>query len=67
MFVIVFIYEILIYMCSKEDNIGQLRSNLQILKDSELFIELSKCDFLLNLVMFLGHIVHNGGILVDSQ
>ena len=38
---------------------------LQILRDKKLFAKLSKCDFWLKEVSFLGHIVYAEGIRVD--
>ena len=38
---------------------------LQILREKQLFARLSKCDFWLKEVPFLGHIVSAEGIRVD--
>ena len=38
---------------------------LQILREKQLFAKLSKCDFWLKEVPFLGHIVSAKGIRVD--
>ena len=38
---------------------------LKILREKKLFAKLSKCDFWLNEVSFLGHIVSVEGIRVD--
>ena len=38
---------------------------LQILRENLLFAKLSKCDFLLKEVSFIGHIVFAKGIRVD--
>ena len=38
---------------------------LQILREKQLFAKLSKCDFWLKEVPFLGHIVSAEGIRVD--
>ena len=39
---------------------------LQILREKKLFAKLSKCDFWLKEMPFLGHIVSTEGIRVDS-
>ncbi|KAH0642735.1 hypothetical protein KY289_033709 [Solanum tuberosum] len=57
LFIIVFIDDILIYC----------RSVLQTLKDCKLFTKFSKCEFWLQSVSFLGHVVSSEGIRVDSQ
>ncbi|KAH0776482.1 hypothetical protein KY290_007893 [Solanum tuberosum] len=67
MFVIVFIDDILIYSWKKEDHASHLRIVLQTLKDRELYAKFSKCEFWLEYVAFLGHIVSGEGIKVDTQ
>ena len=67
MFVIVFIDNILIYSKSEEELASHLRVALQTLKDRQLFAKFSKCEFWLQFFSFLGHIVSNKGIHVDSQ
>ena len=57
--VIVFIDEILIYSKSKH-----LREVLEVLKKKKLYVKFSKCDFWIQEVQFLGHVV-NQGIMVD--
>ncbi|KAH0658205.1 hypothetical protein KY289_026953 [Solanum tuberosum] len=67
MFVIVFIDDILIYSMNEEDHASHLRIVLQTLKDKELYAKFSKCEFWLESVAFLGHIVSIDGIRVDTQ
>jgi hypothetical protein len=40
---------------------------LQKLQDHKLYAKLSKCEFWLKQVAFLGHIISNGGISVDAS
>ncbi|KAH0709589.1 hypothetical protein KY284_011016 [Solanum tuberosum] len=67
LFVIVFIDDVLIYSRSEEEHVTHLRVVLQTLKDRPLFAKFSKCEFWLQYVAFLGHIVSSEGIRVDSQ
>ncbi|KAH0654413.1 hypothetical protein KY289_032091 [Solanum tuberosum] len=67
LFVIVFIDDILIYYRNEEEHVNHLRVILQTLKDRQLFAKFSKCEFWLQSVAFLGHIVSSKGIRVDSQ
>ncbi|KAH0644931.1 hypothetical protein KY284_032815 [Solanum tuberosum] len=67
LFVIVFINDILIYSRNEEEHATHLSVVLQTLKDRQLFAKFSKCDFLLQFVAFLGHVVSSEGIQVDSQ
>ena len=64
-FVIVFIDDILIYSKTKSDHEQHLRLMLELLKKEQLYAKLSKCEFWLREVQFLGHIVNDQGIHVD--
>jgi hypothetical protein len=64
-FVMVFIDDILVYSKSEEEHENHLRLVLQKLQDHKLYPKLSKREFWLKQVAFLGHIVLKGGIFVD--
>ncbi|WVZ76540.1 hypothetical protein U9M48_024507 [Paspalum notatum var. saurae] len=64
-FVVVFIDDILIYSKTEEEHEENLRLVLQKLREHKLYAKLSKCEFWLDQVPFLGHIVSKGGIMVD--
>ncbi|XP_075111389.1 uncharacterized protein LOC142181772 [Nicotiana tabacum] len=66
-FVIVFIDDILVYSRSEAEHAGHLRIVLQTLQDRKLYAKLSKCEFWLNSVAFLGHVISDEGISVDTQ
>ncbi|XP_043805308.1 uncharacterized protein LOC110608243 [Manihot esculenta] len=66
-FVIVFIDDILVYSRSKEEHEKHLRIVLQILRDKQLYAKLSKCEFWLDRVVFLGHVISADGVLVDPK
>ncbi|GJY21230.1 putative reverse transcriptase domain-containing protein [Tanacetum coccineum] len=66
-FVIVFIDDILIYSKSKEDHEEHLKIILGLLKKEKLYAKFSKCDFWLDLVQFLGHVINSKGIHVDPS
>ena len=61
----VFIDDILVYSKDAQEHEHHLRIVLQILKENQLFAKLSKYDFWLKEVSFLGHIVSAEGIRVD--
>jgi len=63
-FVVVFIYDILVYSKSEEEHAEHLRILLQVLKEKRLFAKLSKCEFWLREASFLGHVISKGGIAV---
>ncbi|GJS79184.1 putative reverse transcriptase domain-containing protein [Tanacetum coccineum] len=66
-FVIVFIDDILIYSKSKEDHEVHLKLVLELLKKEKLFAKFFKCEFWLQEVRFLGHVVNSNGIHVDPS
>jgi hypothetical protein len=64
-FVVVFIDDILIYSKNVSDHEEQLWMVLQKLQDNQLYAKFSKCEFWLDEVPFLGHIISKEGISVD--
>ena len=66
-FVIVFIDDILVYSRSMKQHARHLRIVLKTLRDAQLYAKFSKCEFWLDKVGFLGHIVSAEGISVDPQ
>ncbi|WMV46939.1 hypothetical protein MTR67_040324 [Solanum verrucosum] len=66
-FVVVFTDDILIFSRSSEDHDKHLQIVLKILKEKELYGKLSKCEFWLDEVAFLGHVVSTEGVKVDPS
>ncbi|GJT70813.1 putative reverse transcriptase domain-containing protein [Tanacetum coccineum] len=64
-FVIVFIDDILIYSKNKEEHGKHLKIILKLLKKEHLYAKFSKCDFWLESVQFLGHVINNKGVHID--
>ena len=61
----VFIDDVLVYSKSKEEHEEHLRTSLQLLRDNQLYAKLSKCEFWLEQVAFLGHVISKEGLAVD--
>jgi hypothetical protein len=66
-FVAVFIDEILVYSKNEEEHAGHLHVVLQRLREHRLYAKLSKCDFWLKEIKFLGHTISEAGIVVDPD
>ncbi|GJY03067.1 putative reverse transcriptase domain-containing protein [Tanacetum coccineum] len=64
-FVIVFIDDILIYSKNKEEYYEHLKTILNLLRSEKLYAKFSKCDFWLDSVQFLGHVIDSSGIHID--
>ncbi|KAL5565101.1 hypothetical protein UlMin_028265 [Ulmus minor] len=64
-FVIVFIDDILVYSRSQEEHANHLRMVLQTLVEHRLYAKFSKCEFWLQSVQFLGHVISKDGLSVD--
>ncbi|GKC80733.1 putative reverse transcriptase domain-containing protein [Tanacetum coccineum] len=64
-FVIVFIDDILLYSKDEEEHGKHLKIVLELLKKERLYTKFSKCDFWLDSVQFLGHVIDRSGVHVD--
>jgi hypothetical protein len=65
--VLVYLDDILVYSKTPEEHMVHLREVLTRLRQHQLFIKLSKCEFSKPELRFLGHVVGRNGISVDPQ
>ncbi|GKA78918.1 putative reverse transcriptase domain-containing protein [Tanacetum coccineum] len=63
--VIVFIDDILVYSKDEEEHGKHLKIILELLKRERLYAKFSKCDFWLDSVQFLGHVIDQNGVHID--
>ena len=66
-FVLVYLDDILIYSKTLKEHIAHMREVLLVLRNNKLYAKLSKCEFCLPEVTFLGHMVGKDGIKVDPK
>jgi len=66
-FLVVFIDDILIYSKDMEEHANHLKVVLQTLREHQLYSKLKKCEFWLEELVFLGHVVTKEGTKVDPQ
>ena len=67
LFVIVFIDDILVYSMIKKEHEEHLRIVFEMLRERKLYAKFYKCEFWLDSVSFLGHVVSKYGVMVDPS
>ena len=66
-FVVVFIDDILVFSETAEEHEEHLRIVLEKLRQNQLYAKFSKCEFWLEEVAFLGHVLSGEGVAVDPS
>jgi len=66
-FMVVYFDDILIYSQSESDHFEHLRKVLTVLQQNKLYVNLTKCKFMTNSLLFLGFVVSTDGIKVDEE
>jgi hypothetical protein len=66
-FMVFFIDNILVLSTSHQEHKDHLRAVLKILRKKKLVAKLKKCEFWLENVSFLGHVVSKDRVSVDSN
>ena len=64
---VIFIDDILIFSKSEAEHEVHLKLVLQRLREHKLYAKFSKCEFWIDEIPFLGHIISKGGIVVDPS
>jgi hypothetical protein len=66
-FTVVFIDDILIYSKTSGEHEEHLRKVLERLRSEKLYAKLEKCEFWLDSVTFLGHVISGEGVTVNPE
>jgi hypothetical protein len=66
-FVVVYFDDILIYSHNPRNHMDHVRKVLKVLRENKLFINLKKCSFMMDQLVFLGFVVSFDGIRVDEE
>jgi hypothetical protein len=66
-FVVVFIDDILVYLANHVEHEEHLKTVMEVLRAKKLYAKLKKCEFWLEEVAFLGHVISKDGVLVDPR
>ena len=66
-FVVVYFNDILVYSKNLDEHINHLHCVLSVLRKEKLYVNLKKCSFCIDKVVFLGYVVSTKGIEVDEE
>jgi len=66
-FFIVYLDDILIFNKSHVEHVIHVRKVLDLLRKEYLYLEMSKCEFGTNSLVYLGHIVGEGELKIDPS
>ncbi len=66
-FLIIYLDDILIYSKNANEHLNHIKLALQLLRDNHLYVNKDKCEFGVDKIEFIGHIVTSNGIQVDEN
>ncbi|KAL5519625.1 hypothetical protein ACEPAH_1308 [Sanghuangporus vaninii] len=65
--VIIYLDDILVFSNTREEHCERTRRVFEILHKNKLFLKPQKCEFEVNTVKYLGHIIGNGEVRMDPK
>jgi len=66
-FVIVYIDDILVFSNTWEGHVNHVKQTLDVLKRENLYVKLSKCEFGITYLNYVGYIVGGGELKIDPS
>jgi hypothetical protein len=66
-FVVIYFNDILVYSKDLNEHINHLQCVLDVLRKEKLYVNLKKCSFCMEKVVFLGYVISAKGIQVDEE
>ena len=66
-FLLVFFDDILIYSKTSEEHLRHLDEVLGVLEEQSLFAKMSKCEFGMQEMLYLGHVIRIDGVQVHME
>jgi hypothetical protein len=66
-FVIVYLDDILIFSGTLDERVKHVKKVLDSLQREKLYVKLSKCEFGMTALVYLGHIVGKGQLKIDPS
>ena len=66
-FLLVLFDDILIYNKTWEEHLKHLDEALSILEEHSLYAKISKCEFGMKKMLYLGHVINAEGVQVDME
>jgi hypothetical protein len=66
-FVVVYLDDIVVYSNTLKEHVDHLRTVFQVLRENELYVKKEKCSFARNEVIFLGHKIKDGRLMMEQD
>lgn len=66
-FILVFFDDILVFSKTLAEDVSHLQIVMDLLKEHQLKVKLSKCHFAVPQVDYLGHVINNSGVATDRS